>query len=67
MLLIVITVTAQNYLFLISVVAMLEDRGLLTYKDKISNHWPKFADGDQRKKNICVADLMKHQAGPSIE
>lgn len=53
------------------VVAMLVDRGHLTYDQKISEIWPEFTadehmydDADQLgKRNTTVAHLMRHEAG----
>jgi CubicO group peptidase (beta-lactamase class C family) len=42
-------------------VAILVDRGLLDYDDKVSRHWPEFAANG--KENISVAQLMSHQSG----
>ena len=33
----------------------------MNYDDKISQHWPEFAQNG--KENITVADLMRHEAG----
>ena len=41
--------------------ASLHDRGLLSYRDRISQHWPEF--GQNGKEEITVADLMRHEAG----
>lgn len=42
-------------------VAMLADRGLLSYEAPVARYWPEFAQGD--KQDITVAQLMSHQAG----
>lgn len=42
-------------------VAMLADRGLLSYDDPVARHWPEFAQAG--KADITVAQLMSHQAG----
>ena len=42
-------------------IASLVDRGLLTYSDRIAQHWPEFAA--QGKADLTVADLMRHEAG----
>lgn len=39
----------------------LTSSGLMNYDDKISQHWPEFAQNG--KENITVADLMRHEAG----
>ena len=41
--------------------AMLCDRGLLNYDDKIVEYWPEF--GKNNKTEVTVADLMRHEAG----
>jgi CubicO group peptidase (beta-lactamase class C family) len=41
--------------------AILTDRGLLSYDDPIAKHWPEFAQAGKEK--ITVADLMRHSAG----
>ncbi|KAI9101012.1 beta-lactamase/transpeptidase-like protein [Phlyctochytrium arcticum] len=45
-------------------VAHLVSQGRLKYTDKISTHWPEFAQGN--KENVTVADLMGHRAGVSF-
>jgi CubicO group peptidase (beta-lactamase class C family) len=42
-------------------VAMLVDRGQLSYEDKVAKHWPEFAANG--KENITVAQIMSHRAG----
>jgi CubicO group peptidase (beta-lactamase class C family) len=42
------------------VFSTLVDQGLLNYDDKISQHWPEFAQ--HGKENIRVSDLMRHDA-----
>ena len=44
--------------------AMQVDRGLLSYSDKVSKHWPEF--GQKGKDNITVADVMRHEAGLNV-
>merc|ERR1712088_942724 len=41
--------------------AALVDLGLINYSDKISQHWPEFAEND--KGDIKIMDLMRHEAG----
>lgn len=41
--------------------AMLVDRKLLNYHDKISKHWPEFACNG--KENLTVEDLLRHESG----
>ena len=41
--------------------AMMVDRGLISYTDKISKHWPEF--GRDGKHGLTLADLMRHEAG----
>ena len=41
--------------------ASLLDKGLITYSDKISHHWPEFAANG--KDDLTIADLMRHEAG----
>jgi CubicO group peptidase (beta-lactamase class C family) len=43
------------------VVAILVDRGLLSYETKISDIWPEF--GANGKDAITVEDLMRHESG----
>ncbi|MDQ0464858.1 CubicO group peptidase (beta-lactamase class C family) [Caulobacter ginsengisoli] len=42
-------------------VARLVDTGLLTYEDRVADHWPEF--GQAGKGDTTVAQLMSHQAG----
>jgi CubicO group peptidase (beta-lactamase class C family) len=41
--------------------AMLVDRGLASYEDKVSKYWPEFAA--EGKGDITIAMLLSHQAG----
>ena len=43
------------------VVALMVDRGLLDYDEKVSTYWPEFAKNG--KDNITVADVMRHEGG----
>ena len=42
-------------------IASLVSKGLLSYEDKITQHWPEF--GANGKDELTVADLMRHEAG----
>ena len=42
-------------------VAHLVGAGLVSYEDKISSHWPEFAENG--KSEITIADLMRHESG----
>jgi len=46
------------------VIAMLVDRGLLAYEDKISKHWPEF--GVNGKENLTVSDLLRYEIGLDV-
>jgi CubicO group peptidase (beta-lactamase class C family) len=41
--------------------AMLVDRGLISYEDKVSQYWPEFAA--QGKGDVTIGMLLSHQAG----
>jgi CubicO group peptidase (beta-lactamase class C family) len=41
--------------------ASLFSKGLLSYEDKITQHWPEF--GAQGKDDLTIADLMRHEVG----
>jgi CubicO group peptidase (beta-lactamase class C family) len=41
--------------------AMLVDRGLASYEDKVSHYWPEFAV--EGKGNLTIGMLLSHQAG----
>ena len=43
------------------VVALLVDKGLLKYNEKVSTYWPEFAQ--HGKENITVADVLRHDSG----
>lgn len=42
-------------------IALLVDRGLLSYSDLVTTHWPEF--GQFGKKDLTVADVLRHEAG----
>ena len=44
-------------------IALLVDRGLLRYDDRIVQHWPEFAGGHANKALVTVRQLMMHRAG----
>ena len=41
--------------------AMLVDRGLLCYSDRVAKHWPMF--GQKGKDGLTVADVLRHEGG----
>ncbi len=43
------------------VMAMLADRGLLDYEQRVAHYWPEFAA--EGKQDVTVAELLSHQAG----
>mmetsp|Transcript_52488 Transcript_52488/g.122794 ORF Transcript_52488/g.122794 Transcript_52488/m.122794 type:complete len:491 (-) Transcript_52488:43-1515(-) len=43
------------------VVALLVDRGLLSYDEKIARYWPEFGVGN--KEDVTLRDLMRHEGG----
>jgi hypothetical protein len=43
------------------VVAMMVDKGLLAYDQKVENYWPEF--GKYGKNEITLADVLYHEAG----
>jgi CubicO group peptidase (beta-lactamase class C family) len=43
--------------------AMLADRGLMSYEDRVSRYWPEF--GTAGKADITIGMLLSHQAGVS--
>ncbi len=40
----------------------LVDRGLLSYSDRVCEHWPEFAS-DPAKAELRVCDVLRHEAG----
>ncbi len=42
-------------------IAMLVDRGVFAYEDKVVSVWPEFGHGD--KDNVTIAHVLSHQAG----
>ncbi|PGF16536.1 serine hydrolase [Natrinema sp. CBA1119] len=46
-----------------AVVHHLVDRGLIDYDDYVVEHWPAFARGDKRKKNVTIRHVLSHQSG----
>ena len=43
--------------------AMLVDRGLLCYDDLVSKYWPEFGTTENRRENVTVANVMRHEGG----
>ena len=41
--------------------AIMKDKGLLSYEEKVCTYWPEFAQNG--KENITVADVLRHEAG----
>lgn len=41
----------------------LVDEGLLSYDDRIVDHWPEFADSSSEKAEITVRQVLSHTAG----
>ena len=39
---------------------------LLDYDDKICKHWPEFSRQDESKKNVTVADVLRHEGGMPV-
>jgi CubicO group peptidase (beta-lactamase class C family) len=44
-------------------IALLVDRGLVRYDDRIVDHWPEFPGGRAGKERVTVRQLMMHRAG----
>lgn len=44
-------------------IALLVDRGLVDWDDRIERHWRGFGGGDERKSAVTVRQLMMHRAG----
>jgi CubicO group peptidase (beta-lactamase class C family) len=44
-------------------IALLVDRGLIRYDDRIVDHWPALAGGHAGKERITIRQLMMHRAG----
>ena len=45
------------------VIAMLVDRGLLDYNEKVSKYWPEF--GQNGKNDITLSEVLRHESGLS--
>lgn len=43
--------------------AILVDRGLISYDDLVSKHWPEFGTTANGRENVTVADVMRHEGG----
>ena len=43
------------------IMALLVERGLVQYEEKVATYWPEFAQGG--KDEITVADVMRHSGG----
>ncbi len=43
------------------ILAMLHDRGLFEYEDKVATFWPEFEC--HGKENIRICDVLRHQSG----
>lgn len=44
-------------------IALLVDRGLVRYADRIVDHWPEFPGGHVGKERVTIRQLMMHRAG----
>jgi CubicO group peptidase (beta-lactamase class C family) len=42
------------------VMALMKEKGLLDYNEKVSTYWPEF--GNNGKQNITVADVLRHDS-----
>ena len=48
------------------IVAKLVEQNLLSYKDKIVQYWPNFANNENPEKaEITIADVLRHESGLS--
>jgi CubicO group peptidase (beta-lactamase class C family) len=47
-------------------IALLVDRDLIRYDDRIADHWPEFPGGHAGKERVTVRQLMMHRAGLPI-
>ena len=45
-------------------VALIREKGLIDYDEKVSTYWPEFAQNG--KENIVVSDILRHQAGMHV-
>ena len=45
------------------VIALLVDRGLLDYDEKVCKYWPDFAKNDKDEIRLC--DILRHESGLS--
>ena len=43
------------------VTALMVDRGLLDYDEKVSTYWPEFAQNGKEDVKIC--DVLRHESG----
>ena len=44
-------------------VAMLVDRGLIEYDERIKTYWPEFMNSDDDKGKVTIENLLRHEAG----
>jgi CubicO group peptidase (beta-lactamase class C family) len=42
-------------------IAVLRDKGLISYDEKVSTYWPEFAQNG--KENVTISDVLRHEAG----
>jgi CubicO group peptidase (beta-lactamase class C family) len=47
-------------------IALLVDRGLIRYDDRVADHWPEFPGGHAGKERVTIRQLMMHRAGLPI-
>jgi len=47
-------------------IAMLVDRNLMDYSDLVIKHWPEFAQGQENKSKLTVADVLRHECGMPV-
>ena len=46
--------------------AIANDKGWLSYDEKVTTYWPEFAANGGGKENITVADIMRHEANMEV-
>jgi len=47
-------------------IATLVDKQLLSYSDRVVQHWPEYGTGDKDKEQMTIAQILQHEGGMPV-